>query len=82
MKTSFCFALCVVLLGGCTNYKQTHLESGEIGYSIRCSSLESRSWNAGYVMAGDICGNRGYEVVSKVSGDSERYAKHLWIKCN
>ena len=81
MKTSFCFALCVVLLGGCTNYKQTHLESGAVGYSIQCSGLGSRSWNACYVMAGDICGKRGYEVISKVSDLSER-DKHLWIKCN
>jgi len=82
MKTSFCFALCLVLLGGCTNYRQTHLESGEVGYSIQCSGLGSRSWNACYIMAGDICGKRGYEVTSKAGDSLERYAKHLWIKCN
>ena len=82
MRNSFCFALCVVLLGGCTNYRQTHLKSGEVGYDIKCNDFGSRSWNACYVMAGDICGNRGYEVVSKVGDSSERYAKHLWIKCN
>jgi hypothetical protein len=82
MRTSFCFSLCVVLLAGCSNYRQTHLKSGEVGYDIKCSDFGSRSWNACYVMAGDICGNRGYEVVSKVGDSSERYAKHLWIKCN
>lgn len=82
MRISFCFALCAVLLGGCTNYRQIHLKSGEVGYDIKCSDFGSRSWNACYVMAGDICGNRGYEVVTKVGDSSERYAKHLWIKCN
>jgi len=82
MKTSFCFALCLVLLGGCTNYKQTHLDTGEVAYSIQCNSLGSSSWNACYIMAGNICGNRGYDVISKDSDGSEPYAKHLWIRCN
>lgn len=82
MRTLFCFALCFVLLGGCTNYKQTHLASGEVGYSIRCNLLGSGSWNGCYVMAGDICGERGYEVISKHSDSLDRSGKHLWIKCN
>jgi hypothetical protein len=80
MRMAFFFVLCLALLGGCTTYRQTHLESGEVGYSIQCS-LGSKSWNACYVMAGDICGNRGYEVVSKGSDDFGTYYKHLWIKC-
>lgn len=82
MKISFCFALCVVLLGGCTSYKQTHLDSGEVGYSIKCDSLGSRSWTGCYLKAGEICGDRGYEVVSKIGDASDRYGKRLWIKCN
>lgn len=81
MKKSFCVALCAVLLGGCTSSRQTHLESGEVGYSIRCSNFASRSWNSCYVAAGDICGHNGYEVVSKIGDISERYARHLWIRC-
>ena len=80
MKTIFSCVLCIALLGGCTNYRQTHLETGEVGYSIQCG-LSSKSWNACYVMAGDICGKRGYEVVS-IEGDGlGSYGKHLWIKC-
>jgi len=82
MRTSFYFALCFLLLCGCTNYRQTHLKSGEVGYDIKCSDFGSKSWNSCYVMAGDICGVRGYEVVSKVGDSSDRYTKHLWIKCN
>ena len=81
MKMSLYLALGVVLLNGCTNYRQIHLETGEVGYSIRCSSFGSRSWNACYVMAGDICGTRGYNVVSRTGDSFEGYGKHLWIKC-
>jgi len=81
MKTSLCFALCVMSLAGCTNYKQTHLENGEVGYSIQCYSYRSKLWNACYIKAGDICGVRGYEVLSKSGDNIYRDKKNLWIKC-
>lgn len=82
MKKSFCFVVYIALLNGCTHYSQTYLESGEVGYSIGCSSYRSVSWNACYIKAGEICGNRGYEVISKIGSGIDRSEKHLWIKCN
>jgi hypothetical protein len=81
MRTSLCFALCGVVLAGCTTYRQTHLDSGEVGYSIQCGGYTSSTWNSCYIMAGDICGNRGYEVVSRDGDSFGNHAKHLWIKC-
>jgi hypothetical protein len=65
-------------LGGCSSTTtMTCLPSGETGFAINCSGSDaSTSWGKCYKRAGEVCGNYGYDVVSKdvdngaTSGDS------------
>ena len=69
----------VLLLAGCgAAANKTHLPSGEEGYAIDCSSLNSESVKC-YEKAGNVCGSRGYEVISP--GDIRISSRTLLIKC-
>jgi len=54
-------------LGGCSSTTtMTYLPSGETGFAINCSGSDaSTSWGECYKRAGEVCGNYGYDVVSK-----------------
>jgi hypothetical protein len=54
-------------LGGCSSTTtMTYLPSGDAGFAINCSGSDaSASWAECYKRAGEVCGNYGYDVVSK-----------------
>jgi hypothetical protein len=54
-----------VLLGGCATARMTHTSDGKQGYVLNCSGTAA-SWGKCYERAGDICGERGYEVLEKI----------------
>lgn len=44
----------------------TYLPSGDTGFAINCSGSDaSSSWAECYKRAGQVCGNYGYDVISK-----------------
>ena len=54
-------------LAGCSSTTtMTYLPSGDTGFAINCSGSDaSSSWAECYKHAGEVCGNYGYDVVSK-----------------
>ncbi len=54
-------------LSGCSSTTtMTYLPSGDTGFAINCSGSDaSSSWAQCYQRAGEVCGNYGYDVVSK-----------------
>ena len=59
--------LLVLLLGGCAVLATpTHLPDGSMGYGINCSGS---NWNSCYQKAGELCKERGYEIIT---GGSEQ----------
>jgi len=67
MKTILLFAS--IAVAGCTTANHTYAPDGSDAYAINCSS-SYLSWGKCYEKAGEKCGPRGYEVVSK-DGDSQ-----------
>ncbi len=53
--------------GGCATSKQVYTSDGGTGYSINCSG-SALNWGMCYEKAGEICGEKGYDVLQK-SGD-------------
>ncbi|HZZ09085.1 MAG TPA: hypothetical protein VFE79_00190 [Paraburkholderia sp.] len=54
-------------LAGCSSTTtMTYLPSGDSGFAINCSGSDAgTSWAECYKRAGEVCGNYGYDVVSK-----------------
>ncbi|RKF47502.1 hypothetical protein [Paraburkholderia fungorum] len=54
-------------LSGCSSTTtMTYLPSGDTGFAINCSGSDaSSSWAECYKRAGEVCGNYGYDVISK-----------------
>ncbi len=50
--------------GGCATSSKTYGPNGEVAYSIGCSGA-ALSWGLCYEKAGDICGAKGYDVLSR-----------------
>ncbi|MBU2621702.1 MAG: hypothetical protein KKD92_05235 [Proteobacteria bacterium] len=67
MKKLGVLIIFVVLIGGCATAKQTYTADGQQGYSINCSG-SALTWGMCYEKAGELCGEKGYEVLEK-SGD-------------
>lgn len=67
MKALVILLIGVILVGGCATAKQTYTADGQLGYSINCSG-SALNWGMCYEKAGEICGDKGYEVLEK-SGD-------------
>lgn len=59
--------LVIVLLSGCASSSQTYTSDGRAGYSLNCSGT-ARNWGMCESKAGEICGARGYEILSR-TGD-------------
>lgn len=57
----------VIALSGCASASKTYGPDGREAYALNCSGL-ARTWSACLERAGDICGSKGYNVVSS-SGD-------------
>ena len=55
------------LLSSCATANKTYTSSGEQGYSINCSGT-ALNWGMCYEKAGNLCGEKGYEVLEK-TGD-------------
>lgn len=54
-------------LSGCATADKIHTPDGRVGYSISCNGA-ALDWGSCYKKAGEICGVRGYDVISQ-SGD-------------
>ena len=60
--------LVATLLAGCASSYQTYTADGRVGYSLDCSGT-ARNWGMCERKAGELCGMRGYNILS-TSGDS------------
>ena len=58
-------SLIAVLLGGCAIARKTYTSDGKEGYILNCSGNAS-TWGKCYERAGDLCGEKGYEVLEKI----------------
>lgn len=68
-----------LLLAGCgVAVKKTYLPTGEEGYAIDCSGPASELVEC-YEKAGNVCGSKGYEVISP--SDIRISGRALLIKC-
>ena len=56
------------LLSGCASSTKTYTADGRVGYSLNCSGT-ARNWGMCEQKAGDICGSRGYDILS-TAGDN------------
>ena len=66
MKLTF-LILAAAFLAGCASASQTYTSDGRVGYSLNCSGT-ARNWGMCEQKAGELCGARGYEVLS-TTGD-------------
>ncbi len=62
--------LIAALLTGCATARETYTSDGRRGYSLNCSGL-ARNWGMCEEKAGEICGNRGYDILSASGGRDE-----------
>ncbi len=58
--------ICTIFLS-CATATKTYSPSGNVGFNIDCSG-SALNWGHCYTKAGEICGSRGYVIISK-SGD-------------
>lgn len=54
-------------LSGCATASKTYTSDGKEGYSITCSGT-ALNWGMCYEKAGQLCGQKGYEILEK-TGD-------------
>ena len=59
--------LVAALLAGCASSSQTYTSDGRVGYSLNCSGT-ARNWGMCEQKAGELCGARGYDILS-TTGD-------------
>jgi hypothetical protein len=57
-----------VVLVGCATASKTFGPDGRPSYALNCSGL-ARSWGDCETKAGELCGPRGYDIVSR-NGDT------------
>jgi hypothetical protein len=57
----------VILLAGCASSKEVDITEGQRGYSIDCSG-DHLNWSLCYEKAGQICGEKGFEILDKTGG--------------
>jgi hypothetical protein len=57
-----------LLVSGCASSTKIYTSDGAQGYSINCSG-NSLNWGMCYEKAGELCGEKGYEVLEKVGDD-------------
>lgn len=54
-------------LSGCATATKMYTPDGRVGYTIECSGA-ANSWGKCYEKAGQTCGARGYDIISR-TGD-------------
>lgn len=59
-------------VGGCAYARTTYAPDGRAAHSIECSG-GMMSWSACYTKAGEICGPRGYDVLSQNSDQNAAF---------
>lgn len=67
MYKKLAIAVSMTLLSGCASSSKTFAPDGREAYSLDCSGL-ARSWGMCLSKAGDICGPKGYDVLT-AAGD-------------
>ena len=60
--------LVTLLLAGCATSSKTYTADGRVGHSINCSGT-ALNWGMCEQKAGELCGTRGYSILSK-TGDN------------
>jgi len=56
-----------ILLTACATSKEVDIAEGQRGYSIDCSG-DKLNWSLCYEKAGQICTEKGFEIVDKTGG--------------
>ncbi len=56
--------LALILISSCASTSETYAPDGSKAHAINCSGT-ARNWGMCYETAGNICGAKGYEVLSK-----------------
>ena len=64
-RTRLLLPLLLLLLAGCTSAKQVYTPDGRQGYTIDCSAYRL-TWSACFERASDLCGARGYDILTSV----------------
>lgn len=61
------YLILMLILAGCTSAEETYMPDGRKGYAINCSShgIIVSGWSDCYAEAGNLCGQRGYDIVEK-----------------
>ena len=72
MKTGVVIFL-FLLITGCVSSRDFYVSEGQLAHSIDCSGV-SFDWGLCYVEAGEICREKGYEVL-ETSGDTSGAAQ-------
>jgi hypothetical protein len=67
MSRVMAVSLCLFVLCACTTASKTYAPDGQAGFRISCSSI-FLTWGSCYEKAGDICGERGYDILFKSGG--------------
>ena len=66
MRKLATYLLVTACLSGCATASKTYTSDGKEGYSITCSG-SALNWGRCYEKAGELCGQKGYDVLEKTS---------------
>jgi hypothetical protein len=80
MKWRLTVCVLVGMVAGCASgptSRQTYLPDGRQGFVIECPGT-NQSWGDCYQQAGEVCGGRGYAVVSQVGDQGQRSGAHVY----
>ena len=73
----FPFAVCLLLLSGCTVITPIYGADGHIFYDIDCRRDEMQCLKA----AGKMCADKGYTFLSYKDQGIENYSGELMVRC-
>jgi hypothetical protein len=65
IKVISALLLMACIFGGCATARKTHTSDGKEGYVLNCSG-SATTWGKCYERAGDLCGEKGYDVMEKI----------------
>lgn len=65
-------AASVLALSACASSSQLYTQDGRVGYSINCNG-SANTWGSCATKAGEICGARGYDILSS-NGEQANFA--------
>lgn len=61
------------LLSACATVKETYSTDGRKGYTLNCSGT-GRGWDKCFSAAGEICKDKGYDILDRSSEETARAA--------